>query len=410
MFHLPPHDSTVKPNLVKAIPGIHMSEPDQRDRISDIIQELARGLAEETDSREHRFQTKWAAILVERYTQHPGNPIVHLHDFVENSMIYLRPEARSTVKPYWERLSASTGYRWAWNRFSSVARYLHGRTYPIARLKKWKDFGNMTGFDVDTLEPHVDSIRISDGRHVRTLTNAKLPVNLATPSGGRLVGYFGDLNCSNGSFTNKDPALHEDFCRTIREVFGDLTTTETIIEGGGFGSGHYIRTNVGFLVTAVLSVGGYDCSRDQKTADNPLPSWIFTCDTKTKSEYLSSLWDTEGSVNSQDLKVRQAVPVDLHPDDKIPAWPGTKDFKELTLDNQFLMMEKPPLLIISAALLLFSLGIVSRLVPTGATFSGGRTTAYWQLRIHSHESIQTLHGLIRLRSLEKQTLLNSLVG
>lgn len=90
----------------------------------------------------------------------------------------------------------------------------------------------------------------------------KTAVNLATPAGARLIGYYFDSNSRNSAFSNKDPALHEDFRNTVREVFGNLSISETIMERGGFGKGHYIRTNVGYTVRTAMSIAGFDCTRD----------------------------------------------------------------------------------------------------------------------------------------------------
>jgi hypothetical protein len=137
---------------------------------------------------------------------------------------------------------------------------------------------------------------------------------------------------------------------------------------------------------------------------------MFSCDPPIKSECLSALWDAEGSVNARDLKVKQAVPVTLFEDDVTPSWPKRKPFKQLTLDNQALLMESPPLLIVSAALLLYSMGIVSRLAPQDTTINHGESTAYWVLRIQRDESVRAFQTQIRLRSAMKQSQLNSLVS
>ena len=379
----------------------------QTQRVCETIRELTHGLAHETDSRENRFREPWGEALAARYETRPGSPVVHLDDLPGHSMVFLNPEGRLEVKRAWCLLVQSMGARWASDRFRRIANYLSGRAADVSRLKTWKDFGDLIGFEVNQLEPFVRSIRLSDGAHIRTLSRPKLPFNLATPSGGRLIGYFGDLNSRNGAFSNKVRLLHKDFRMTIREVFGNLSMTETALEHGGFGEGHYLRTNVGYLIPAALTIAGYDCGTDQKLSNNPIPSWLFECDNVVKAECLSSLWDTEGSVNFRDLKVRQAVSVQLHPYDAIPVWPSTKAFRQLAPGNQAAVLERPPLLLVSAALLLFSLGIESRLVPTGTAMSSGVATAYWHLRVHRDRSIRTFRTLVSLRSPEKKTRLRS---
>jgi hypothetical protein len=374
------------------------------------IQDLASGLAKETSIREHRFLPGWVVQLSKRYNERPENPTVHLCDLTENSIVYLRSEGRSVVEPCWERLGVLKGKRWAWYNYRGIANYLTGASGKVARLKKWKDFAKLTGFDVNMLEPFVSSLRTSDGPYIRTLRNPKLPLNLATPAGARLIGYYGDSNNRNGAFTNKDSALHEDFRKTVTKVFGDLTMSETVSNRGGFKDGRYIRSNVGKIVPAALTVAGFDNTRDQKQANNPLPSWIFDCNHLIRSECLSALWDAEGSVNYRDLKIGQAIPVVLYPEETIPVWPSNKAFRRISLDDQSCVLEHPPLLLISAALLLYSLGIVSRIMPTKLSSSQGEITAYWQLRVQRDQSIKAFHSQIRLRSEHKQKALDSMAG
>jgi hypothetical protein len=381
-------------------------QSDERGKTADTIKMLAEGLIHETDSREHRFRASWVDLLLERYTQRPGSPIMHLSDFTDHARVHLRPEARAQVDPYWHQLVALDGRR-AWKHFRSVVNYLKDEPV-LPRIKQWKDFGRLTGFDMNSLEPHVDSIRLSDGPHIRMLNNPKLPVNLATPAGARLIGYYFDSNSRNGAFTNKDSALHEDFRKTVREVFGDLTISETLLKRGGFCEGAYIRTNVGCAVRSALSVAGFDCTRDQTQANNPLPSWMFNQSSLVKSECLSAVWDTEGSVNYHDVKMRQAAPFIPCGNEILPTWPKTIAFRRTCFHNQSHVFHSPPLVVVSAALLLYSMGVVSRLVPTGLTLSHGDPTAYWQLRVEREASIQEFHSRIKLRSAEKQSKLDAL--
>ncbi|MDA4122730.1 MAG: hypothetical protein OK456_06060 [Thaumarchaeota archaeon] len=297
----------------------------------------------------------------------------------------------------------------AWGEFRGIANYLQEKSGIVARLKKWRAFAALTGFDVNKLEPFVSSLRVSDGPHIRTLSNPKLPIDLATLSGARLIGYYGDSNNRNGAFTNKDYTLHMDFRDVVKEVLGDITITETVSARGGFGEGKYIRTNVGYLVPSALSAAGFDNTRDQKLANNPFPSWLFDCPPQIRSECLSALWDAEGCVRSQDVKVSQTVPVTLYPEEYIPEWPDNKPFKHLGLDNQSLVLANPPLLLVSAAVMLCSFGIVSRLSPQKAYVCDGISTAYWWLRVQRVQSIRAFHSSIVLRSPRKQAKLNSLV-
>lgn len=379
-------------------------DSDARGKTADTIRKLAEGLMYETDSREHRFRLGWVEQLLERYRKSPGSPTVHLSDFVQHSIIYLRPDARPVIKSFWNQLSPEQRHS-VWNTQGSLARNMRSDALPTMRLKTWISFGNLTGFNVNCLEPHVDSIRLSDGPHIRMLNSPRLPVNLATPAGARLIGYYFDSNSRNSAFSNKNPALHEDYRRTVHEVFGDLTISETIMERGGFGKGHYIRTNVGYAVRNALTVAGLDCIQDQTQANNPLPSWMFNSGPSIKSGCLSAARDAEGSVNYHDLKLRQGAPVSLCTDEGVRHWPATKALRRLTRDNQARVEGSPSLLLVSAALLLYSMRIVSRLVPTHISLTRDGNTSHWQLRIQRKDSIRTFRAEISLMSEKKESAL-----
>ncbi|HEV2137559.1 MAG TPA: LAGLIDADG family homing endonuclease [Nitrososphaerales archaeon] len=237
--------------------------------------------------------------------------------------------------------------------------------------------------------------------------NPKLPFNLATVSGARLIGYQGDANSRNAALTNKDPLLHEDYAKCVRDVVGDLTISTTTSNRGGFCEGTYFRTNVGRLITTVTKVAGIDNSVDQKLANNPLPFWLHVCDPLLIGACISALWDAEGSVNYRDLKLAQAVPLDAREEWMLPKWPANIPFRQLQNELQGKMVMNPPLLLVSASLLLGRLGVISRILPVKASTTSTGPTAYWQLRIHHDESIRRFRRQINLLSMHKAKALQA---
>lgn len=115
---------------------------------------------------------------------------------------------------------------------------------------------------------------------------------------------------------------------------------------------------------------------------------------------------TEGSVKHHDLKFDQGIRTWVYPGETIPRWPDKKAFRKPTLRNQEHILESPPLLAVSAALLLYSMGIVSILQPKELSSSSGNTSAYWDLRVARETSIQAFQAQIRLRSVQKQSRLD----
>jgi LAGLIDADG-like domain len=237
---------------------------------------------------------------------------------------------------------------------------------------------------------------------MRMVEGPRLPFNLATESGARLIGYQGDVNSHNSAFTNGDVILHEDFQKCVRDVIGSLTITRTEVMRGGFGYGRYLRTNVGFVVKRLIEVAGLKSSAHQKLANNPLPLWFHLCRNTVVAACLAALWDAEGSVNFHDVKVSQAVLVSSYSEESFPYWPANIPFNHLSSVTREGILAFPPNLLISASLLLRRFGIVSHLLPTKVSMTSTGPTAYWHLRINRIESIERFRRLIPLLSTEKR--------
>jgi len=229
----------------------------------------------------------------------------------------------------------------------------------------------------------------------------KLPFNLATEAGARLIGYLGDSNSRNSAFSNKSRALHEDYQNCVREVIGDVTITTTKSERGGFSPGDYLRTNVGNLLTRITSVAGLNNNIDQKLADNPIPLWLHVCRVEVIAACISALWDAEGSVNFHDLKVSQATLLRGELGEKIPNWPSNLAYGVLSRASQAVVLREPPLLLVSASLLLRKLGIRSRLRPSKVSMTSTGATTYWQLRVNDIQSISQFQSQVSLVSQNK---------
>jgi hypothetical protein len=166
-------------------------------------------------------------------------------------------------------------------------------------------------------------MRISDGKYIRTISNPKLPINLATPAGAKVIGYRGDVHHRNSSFTNENRILHEDYRTCIETVVGDLTISETDLQYGGFISKHYIRTNVGKYITRIATIAGLENAADQLHSNNPAPMWLVQCGDEVIGAYLAALWDAEGSVNEHDIKLSQGLSLDSLPiAQNVPYWQG----------------------------------------------------------------------------------------
>lgn len=370
------------------------------DEAIRVILTTAKQLCDETASAIHRIRMNWVGGLIERYRINPGRPMVHLSDILDSTQIGVSGDARQILLEPWQSLGEIPGSFRSAGLFRGIRELVHGKPKRLARLGTWEFFGSLTGFKADDLEPFVTRLRISGGRYMRLIENPRLPFDLATNSGTRLIGYQGDANSRNSAFTNKDPLLHEDYAACVRGVVGNISITRTVTDEGGFGEWAHLRTNVGRLITAITRVAGLDNSTDQKLANNPLPLWLHLCDDFLIAACISALWDAEGSINFRDLKISQAVALDEGEEWRLPEWPANTPLRRLP-NGQVKVMESPPLLLVSAALLLRRLGIVSRILPLKASMTSTGPTSYWQLRIHHDQSIERFRQQIKLLSLSK---------
>jgi len=362
------------------------------------VRSAGKQLRDDTTSAINRFKMNWVESLIERYRRSPGRPVVHLSDLLDSTQVGVRSDARKILLEYWSRIGQLPSISVGSERFRRIRELVNTNVPRLARLDTWKLFGSLTGFKVDDLEPYVNRLRISGGRHMRIVERPKLPFNLATISGARLIGYQGDANSQNAAFSNRNRILHEDYAACVREVVGGITITRTVLNRGGFSEGTYFRTNVGKLITSVTRVADLDNSVDQKLANNPLPLWLHVCDPSLIAACISTLWDAEGSINFRDLKLAQAVPLAPGEEWGIPNWPRNIPFRQLSYELQSKMISNPPFLLVSAALLLRRLGIISRLLAVKASMTSTGPTAYWHLRVHKDESINRFRSQIKLLS------------
>jgi hypothetical protein len=189
-----------------------------------IVQELGEGLMKATmqgKHAKHYFRKEWLEQLIERYRRQPGKPIIHLDDLGDEVIPWLSPESNALLRPCWDAVVQRFGYDLAMAQFrcqrdivatSKVSRW--------SKLRNWRQFCEFTGLHVNDLEPYVVALRAGVGKS-RVILNPKLPFNLATPAGAKIIGYRGDATYSTSAFRNLEPVLHEDYKRAITETIGE---------------------------------------------------------------------------------------------------------------------------------------------------------------------------------------------
>lgn len=367
-----------------------------------VVLELGEGLIEATKNAKHHFRREWLDQLVARYRERPGKPIVHLSDLPDQVIPTLSADARKLLRPYWEKLVSEHGSEWGALHFRCMWDIMKsGRASRRSSLRLWRRFSEQTGLKIDDLEQYVVAIRAASTGTSRIISSPELPFKLATPQGTKLFGYRGDASHDTSALHNIDKAVHDDYKQAIAASVGEVpfTTTTHLID-------NVVRTNVGILVTHLTTIAGLDNRVKQTLARNPIPSWFFQADKSTKISCLRTLFEAEGSPTRDALKLSQAVAWRKMSGLGIPRWPTKLPTNALPADTRYRLIRRPPLLLVSAALLLFQLGIQSYVSPSKLASTKSGYSVYWLLQIYRTTNMRRFEQLIGFVSDRKQTELS----
>lgn len=274
-----------------------------------------------------------------------------------------------------------------------------GRASRWSSLSLWRRFGEQTGFKIDDLEPHTIALRAASTGTSRVVLKPKLPFDLTTPQGAKLFGYRGDTSYDTSALNNLDETVHNDYKKAILETIGNVPFTRSM------SNDNVGRTNVGVLITFVLSVAGLDNTRRQKLARNPIPGWFFLTQEPTRTSCLRTMFEAEGSPTRDGIKLAQGAGWDRVPEFGLPKWPAKMPFGALPIDSKNLFLSRPPLMLVSAALLLFQLGIKSYIFPTKISFTKSGVSVYWFLEVYRTINTRRFEQLINFVSDSKRTRL-----
>ncbi|HLQ06481.1 MAG TPA: hypothetical protein VK126_01860, partial [Nitrososphaerales archaeon] len=154
-----------------------------------VVRELGEDLIRATASAKHHFRTEWVDQLVSRYRENPGKPLVHLSDLRDTVMPVLTNKARALVLGCLASHSQKMSFGGWSHPFRNIAAFAGADRSKPAKLRTWKQFAKLTGFDMNLLEPYVSALKLSGGRGMRTVISPNLPMNLASPAGAKLIGY-----------------------------------------------------------------------------------------------------------------------------------------------------------------------------------------------------------------------------
>ena len=362
--------------------------------VKDAIREvryLADGLIKATRHTKHHFRDEWAEQLITRYRRLPGKPIIHLDDLGHDVIPTLSPDVRPLLIPFWKKLVAEHGYNWSMAQFRCARDIAVGanKVTRWGKLWSWRKFSALTGFSVSSLEPFVVALRVASSGTSRIITHPKLPFNLATPGGAKMIGYRGDAAYQTSAFINTKPILHEDYKQAITEVVGENPFTVSLRADG------CDRTNVGVFVTMIASLAGLDNTQRQKKARNPFPSWFFVAGDEVVINGLQALRKAEGSGDERSIRICQAIGFDtLDLGDLSPSWPSKGSVWKLPKTTLYEVLRNPPPILSSASLLLNRYGIVSHIMPERYSTTQTGCSIYWTLSTYRGDNLQKFQSTI----------------
>jgi hypothetical protein len=372
------------------------------------VQHLAEGLIEANRHAKHRFREEWVRQLVARYRAFPGKPIIHLDDLGDDVIPTLSCErVRPMLVPSWNKLVAERGYERSFLHFRCI-RDIAVDARKVSRwskLRNWRQFSALTGLQVNALEPYVIALRVSHVGTSRVITHPKLPFNLATPAGAKMIGYRGDAAYKTSAFHNKNPILHDDYKRAILETVGINPFTTTSREDG------YDRTNAGVFVTMLTSIAGIDNTKRQKKARNPYPGWFFVITDDIVNAGLQALCEAEGSPNKRAVRINQATSFSNVDFGKTcPLWPAKSSVSKLPKETLQTVLQHPPPLLSSAALLLYRHSIVSHLMPERYSRTQSGYSVYWTLSIYRDDNMRKFRDKIGFSTPAKRQKLDKILS
>ena len=320
--------------------------------------------------------------------------MIHLDDLSDEVIPTLSTGARELLKPYWERLVEEFGYDRSMGHFRCLRDLV--KTAKVTRWSSLRTWRRLAGLNIRDLEPFVTAIRASSTGKTRIILNPRLPFNLATPWGAKMIGYRGDAAHTTSAFHNLEKELHEDYRRAITETVGEVPFTTTVRSAD-----EYIRTNVGTFVTILTSIGWPRQLSKTESRQEPAPrAWFFSCDEQTRIGGLRALWDAEGSPGYDYIRLSQVTsPPNLT--SQLPKWPMKVRFNALEDTGREVILAHPPLLLVSASLLLFQPGILSYLSPELASRTKHSVSAYWNLTIHRTRNMRLFEERIGFLSPSK---------
>ena len=365
------------------------------------VKVLGKKLTKNTKNHKYPFKASWLFDLIERYSQKPGNPLVHLEDLPDKVCIYISDEGKRKIREaitkiypnYSEtKLLRILGY--------GLIYYLKGKQRSIS-LGVLKRTVRRLNLQLEDLEKNILYVKPSSSSKV---IRVKFPLNLVSREGAIILGCFPDVGILRYSFYSKDRELVEEFREAAKKLLGEFKDEEPKKDSKN--RYKYYATN---FLRDVCDIAGYDATEKQIVGNNPIPLWIFLSPHDFLRVYLQKLWDTDGSVGNDKLKFAQSTAFSLPFDNFLEL--SSIAFGKIPARFKGLILKRPPLLLVSMQLLLTSMGIISRIYPERVKSAKDELIhCEWSLRITSYRNINAFAEKINFGLKRKRKKLETLLS
>ena len=351
--------------------------------------------------RLHPFRYEWIDQLEARYRSNPGKPLIHLSDLPIGTAIKLSEDGLVILRSLWNVIRQTHNAQAARSLgLENIYMCAVMRYYPYITLETLLRAKRLVNFDIDQLDPCVTHVKSHKNNWPKEI-QPHLPFNFRNEDGAAILGYYTESRHANFAFVNKELELHTLMKAAVERVVGHMRTVTTRYEDGA-------ETTWSYLLPRLVTLAGINTLDRQKIANNPVPLWMFTAGQEVESSYLRALWTAEGQPASMRAVQSVFVPGLIPYRGIIARHPGYSTYNQLPTETHPIILEKPPLLLVSAALLHMSLGMDVGLRPIyGYVDKRDEPTFMWSLEFTSNIEIKKFAQLVNFDTKVKQDLLQA---
>ncbi len=370
------------------------------------VEKLGEELIKTSKNWNYPFKNEWLQQLLLKYRKKPGKAIIHLDNLPDKVRVSFNEKGKTLLWNLFNELKNNIyGYS-AYHLYANgkaLYNYLknHNNTTSISLLNL-RRYCKAANWDINSLEKYV--IQIKSTLNGKIIKNKKFPINLLTRSGGIFIGSIPDTSLGyRFTFKSKDEDFIHLYRYAIWNLIGKIESKRRF-----WNDCHTIRFTS--FLNDIAGIIGFETKGKQIRTNNPLPLFLFQHD-KVRRESLKTLFDAEGSANfsgKKDRYTRSVILTQVVMLKKIKLKGSKIRFTQLSKKLKKQIINQPPLLLVSAQILLFSEGIHSCLSPSLIYKKNKKWRVRCDIRITGQDNLRKFRekiGFNLIRKLETLELM-----